>query len=70
MLSVGEFIAGAAHADVRCIAGFDGIGRIVTSFSMIDSPEILQWVSGGELLVDCGYITANQPQMLVGLLAA
>ncbi len=70
MLSVGEFIASAAHADVRCIAGFDGIGRIVTSFSMIDSPEILQWVSGGELLVDCGYITANQPQMLVGLIDA
>lgn len=70
MLTVGEFIVSAENYGVRCIAGFDGIDRIATSFSIIDSPEILQWVRGGEVLVDCGYITSTQPQMMVGLIEA
>lgn len=70
MLTVGEFIASVKNYGVRCIAGFDGIDRIATSFSIIDSPEILQWIKGGEVLVDCGYITSTQPQMLVGLIEA
>ena len=55
---------------IRCVAGFCGTNREVTSFTIIDTPEILDWLHGGEFVVDSGYITSHNPSMLKGFIAS
>ena len=41
MLTVGQFAAGFDAYPLQCVAGFTGLDRELTAFSIVDSPEIL-----------------------------
>ena len=47
MLTVGQFAAGFDAYPLQCVAGFTGLDRELTAFSIVDSPEILTWLLGG-----------------------
>ena len=59
MLTVGQFAAGFDAYPLQCVAGFTGLDRELTAFSIVDSPEILTWLRGGEFVVDYGYVIKN-----------
>ena len=64
MLTVGQFAAGFDAYQLQCVAGFSGFGRELTAFSIVDSPEILAWLRGGEFVVDSGYVLKHNPRLL------
>ena len=68
MVTVADFTSDLEQ--IRCVAGFCGTNREVTSFTIIDTPEILDWLHGGEFVVDSGYITSHNPSMLKGFIAS
>lgn len=68
MITVADFTSDLA--ETRCVAGFSGTDRKITSFAAIDTPDILDWLHGGEFIVDSGYITSRNPSMLKGFVAA
>lgn len=70
MLTVSQFVAGLENYDIQCIAGFKGVNRALNSFSIIDSPDILNWLHGGEFVVDCGFVTTVKSELLVGFISA
>ena len=70
MLTVEKFVAGLDPIQVRCVAGFRGVTRELLGFSIIDTPEILDWLQGGEFVVDSGYITKNNSMLLNSLIPA
>ena len=68
MLTVANFTA--EFSQMRCVAGFNGIDREITSFSIIDTPEILNFLHGGEFVVDAGYFSSHFPYLLNGFVPA
>ena len=68
MLTVGQFAAGFDAYPLQCVAGFTGLGRELTAFSIVDSPEILTWLRGGEFVVDSGYVIKHNPKLLHGFI--
>ncbi|MGE4483673.1 MAG: PucR family transcriptional regulator [Oscillospiraceae bacterium] len=50
--------------DLKCVAGFKGLDREIIGFSILDTPEILSWLKGGEILVSAGYVMRNNPSLL------
>jgi len=64
MLTIGQFMVEFKTCRMQCVAGFYGMNRTLSSFSVIDTPEILSWLRGGEFVVDAGYVTKNNPAML------
>lgn len=68
MVTVANFTSDLEQ--IRCVAGFRGTNRKITSFTIIDTPEILDWLHGGEFVVDSGYITFHNPSILTGFVAS
>ena len=66
-ITVEQFIAQSQNIEFKCVAGFGGLGREVSSFSIVDTPEILNWLKGGELVVEAGYISKNFPALRANL---
>ncbi len=69
ILTLERFYAQVECCRMTCVAGFDGLQREVNSFSIVDTPEIVSWLRGGEFVVDAGYITSKHPELLKTLVA-
>jgi len=56
---------------LRLLAGADGSRRTVSSVSVMDAPDICDWMRGGELLITSGYTIDTHPvdleKLIVGL---
>ena len=59
-----QVIAQIPGNTIKCIAGFKGMEKEILGFSVLDTPEILSWLKGGELLVSAGYVLINNPSMM------
>ena len=57
------------HNEMTCVAGQTGLNAIIENVTVIDSPEILNWIRGGELVVSTGYVSYNNAGMLNELVA-
>lgn len=57
------------HDEIVCIAGKNGLDARIENVTVIDSPEILDWLKGGELVVSTGYVSYNNSGLLNGLVA-
>ena len=57
------------HDEMVCIAGKNGLDARIENVTVIDSPEILDWLKGGELVVSTGYVSYNNSGLLNGLVA-
>ncbi|WP_429081904.1 PucR family transcriptional regulator [Brassicibacter mesophilus] len=47
--------------DFRVIAGHKGVNRVVRTVSVMDAPDIYNWLKGGEFLMTTGYIMKEDP---------
>ncbi len=55
MLTVKEALRLEALQDVKVVAGVAGLDRQIRWCHIIDNPEIVRWIQGGELLLTTGY---------------
>ena len=55
MLTVKEALRLEALQDVKVVAGGAGLDRQIRWCHIIDNPEIVRWIQGGELLLTTGY---------------
>jgi len=55
MLTVKDALELDVLHDVKIVAGGDGLDRQIRWCHIIDNPEIVRWIQGGELLLTTGY---------------
>jgi|GEM_PF-1314505 len=63
-LTLEKLLAEARNDQIKCVAGFKGLSRLVLDTNIIDSPEILAWLKGGELVMTTGYVLSNNRPMI------
>lgn len=54
--------------DFKVIAGQKGLGRKLTTVSVMDAPDIYKWMKGGEFLLTTGYIMKEEPILIRDLI--
>lgn len=47
--------------DVKVVAGEQGLDRTVTFVNIMEVPEVVKWMKGGELLLTAGYAFKDDP---------
>lgn len=53
---------------LNLVAGKEGVKRQINVVNIFDSPDIKNWLSGGELILTTGYNYREQPEMLVDII--
>lgn len=53
--------------DFQILAGEGGLNKTVSTVSIMDAPDIYNWMKGGEFLVTTGYIMKDNPLELKNL---
>lgn len=67
-MNVKEMITFPSFKGFKVIAGEKGIHREVSSVSVMDAPDIYNWLSGGEFLITTGYIMKDHPLQIKDLI--
>ena len=62
-LTVEGLLARMQHKGMCCVAGFNGLSNPITSFSIVDTPDITQWLKGGEFVTSTGYVVGENPYL-------
>jgi len=52
---------------IKILTGKENLKRLVTGVTLIETPDVGNWVRGGELLLTTGYIFKDHPQQLLEL---
>lgn len=68
MLTVKELLETEEFRDFKVIAGEQGLDRKVSSVTVMDAPDIYQWLRGGEILMTTGYLWRNDISFLEELI--
>lgn len=68
MIKLKEILQMPAFKDFKVIAGHEGIGRDISTVSVMDAPDIYKWMKGGEFLITSGYAVKDQPDYLKSLI--
>lgn len=55
-LTVKELLETEEFKEYEVIAGSGGVERKISSVSVMDAPDIYQWLRGGEILITTGYL--------------
>jgi purine catabolism regulator len=63
-----QLLAKVEEKQMRCVAGFKGLSKDITGFTIVDEPNILRWLKGGEFIVSLGYVTSNNRFLLKSLI--
>ena len=67
-MNVGQLLDTIHNNQISCVAGFKGLSREVTGAQLIDTPEILMWVKGGEIVMSAGYVLHQNPEMIMDII--
>ncbi len=67
-LTVGDILNMEELRDYRILGGKKGLGREVSTVTVIDTPDPEQWIREGELLVTSGYVIKTGITDLDGLI--
>jgi purine catabolism regulator len=67
-VSVTDALGSGALSEATLIAGARGLDRVIQSVTVMDTPEIEQWLRGGELLLTNAYVLKDEQTRLVEML--
>lgn len=67
MLTVGEALGIGVMQRARVIAGTGGLDRIIRSITIMDTPDIKNWLRGGELLLSNIFVIRDSPEQQIRL---
>lgn len=68
MLTVGEALGIGIMQRARVIAGAGGLDRVIRSITVMDTPDIKNWLRGGELLLSNIFVIKDNPDEQVRLI--
>ncbi|MFZ5351234.1 MAG: PucR family transcriptional regulator [Bacillota bacterium] len=55
--------------DARVVSGLNGLGNVITGVSIMEVPDIINWVKSGELLLTTAYSLRDDKNALVELIS-
>lgn len=67
-LTVNQILHTEGFEEFRIICGNQGINREVSCVSVMDAPDIYNWLQGGEILLTSGYILKDNMDYLLELI--
>jgi len=67
-MTVQEMLNIPFFSDMIVAGGQDGLFREVTSVSVMDAPDIYEWMKGGEFLITTAYIFKDSPEGMLPLI--
>lgn len=67
-LTVQKLLEMEEFSDFRVISGEKGLDKEVTTVSVIDAPDIYNWLRGGEILLTSGYVLERNMACMTELL--
>jgi purine catabolism regulator len=67
-ITVRDLLSTPAFANFEVLAGKNGLDRMVTSVSVMDAPDIHNWIRGGEILMTTGYIMKDDTLKFLDLI--
>lgn len=68
-ITLRQLLKNVYYNELRCIAGEAGLDKEILGVNVVDNPEVVSWLYGGELMLSTGYVTKNNPAMLNTLVA-
>ena len=68
-MTVQEMLNIPFFSDMIVAGGQDGLFREVTSVSVMDAPDIHEWMKGGEFLITTAYIFKDSPEGMLPLIS-
>ena len=63
-----EMLEIPAFGGFRVAAGHGGLDREVSTVSVMDAPDIYEWMKGGEFLITSGYVLKDDPASFAELI--
>ncbi|MDI6871179.1 MAG: PucR family transcriptional regulator ligand-binding domain-containing protein [Bacillota bacterium] len=67
LMTVREVLALPSYEGARLLAGSKGLDNRVIRVDVIEVPDAVEWMRGGEFLITAGYAFKDQPHRLAGL---
>ena len=67
-IAVQEVLELFPQKNISLIAGEKSLNQLVTGVTLIETPDVINWVTGGELLLTTGYIYKDNPAQLIELI--
>lgn len=67
-MNIKEMIELEQMAGMKILAGEKGINRKVVTVSVMDAPDIYNWIKGGEFLITTAFVMRNNPLELKDLI--
>lgn len=68
MIKLSEILEMEVFRNLEVVAGKEGIDREVATVSVMDAPDIYNWMKGGEFLITSGYSVKDDPEYLESLI--
>lgn len=67
-ISIQEVLGLLPQNSINILAGKNNLHRLITGVTLVETPDVGDWVKGGELLLTTGYIYKDTPQHLLELI--
>ena len=67
-MTVSEMLQLPALGGLQVLAGFEGLSRSVSTVTVMDAPDIYNWMKGGEFLITSAYAMKDDADNLMGLI--
>lgn len=68
MYKLSDMLSDPHFGGFKVVAGSGGLNREVTTISVMDAPDIWQWMKGGEFLITSGYAVKDDPDYIKDLI--
>lgn len=68
LLTVGDALQLFGPSSVEMLAGETGLNNVITGVTLIETPDVVNWVKAGEVLLTTGYIFKENPEELAALI--
>lgn len=69
-ITVLESLCHPAFAGASVLAGWEGLGRFVTSVTVGEAPDTGHWLQGGEMVLSTAYFLREQPELCLDWLVS
>lgn len=67
-MTVAEMLQIPSLSGLQVLAGFEGLSRQISTVSVMDAPDIYNWMKGGEFLITSAYAMKDDVENLMGLI--
>lgn len=67
-MRVSDFLSNEHFSNLTLLAGENGLDNVITTVTVVDTPDGAQWLKGGELVITTGFMLGNDESHLLDFL--